>query len=159
MIKAGIVGGTGYTGIELLRLLRRVRVLAVSVNLQFSQHRVAERTLRQHALHRALQGAVRKARVQLGEIGFLDAARVIGVPVVFLAKRLAARNADLGGVQHDDEIAGIDVRRVFRPVLAAQAHGDLGRKATEHLVLGVHNIPAVNDVLGFGGKCLHHLAA
>src|SRR6185295_9009615 len=142
--------------LQCLGLLRRVRVLAVGVNLEFPQHRVAERSLGQHALYRALQRTVRKARVQLGEIGFLDAARVRGVPVVFLAEQLAPGHADLGRIQHDDEIAGIDMRRVFRLVLAAQAHRDLGREATENLVLGVHHVPTVNGIFCFGAESLHY---
>ena len=98
-------------------------------------------------------------RMQLGEIGFLDPARIVRMPVVFLAQRLAAGNADLGRIQHDDEVAGIDMRRVFGLVLAAQAHGDLRREATEHFILRVHDVPTVNHVFGFGAKCLHHLAA
>src|SRR5690349_22440625 len=110
-------------------LLRRVRMLGVSVNLELPQHGIAEGALRQHALHRALQGAIGKTRVQFAEIRFLDAARERGVPVVLLAENLAARDANLRGIQHDDEIAGVDMWRVFRLVLAAQAHGDLGREA------------------------------
>src|SRR5258706_16261450 len=90
-------------------LLRRVRVLAVGVYLEFPQHRVAKRALGQHALHRALQRAIRKARMQLREIGFLDAARIRRVAVVLLAERLAARDANFGGIQHDDEIASVDM--------------------------------------------------
>ena len=111
------------------------------------------------SIHRPLQRPVRKFRVQLAEIGFLDAAREIGVAVVFLAERLAPGDADLRRIQHHDVVAGIDVRRVFRLVLAAQAHGDLRREAAEHLVLGVDDVPAVNHFLCFCGECLHHLAA
>src|SRR6185503_11478590 len=104
-------------------------------------------------------GLLRAVRMlAVGVNGFLDAAGVVRVPVINFAKGLAARDADLGGIQHHDEIAGIDVRRVFRLVLAAQAHGDLGREASEYLVLGVHNVPTVDDILGFGAKSLHSLA-
>jgi hypothetical protein len=48
--------------------------------------------------------------------------------------------------------------RVFRLVLATQAHGDLGREASEHLVLGIHDVPSVNNILGFGAESLHFLA-
>jgi len=95
--------------------------------------------------------------LQLGEAGFLDAARERRVAVVRLAGVLAAGDADLGRVQHDDVVAGVDVRREFGLVLAAQALGDLRREAPQHFVLRVDDIPAVDDLLGFRDEGFHGL--
>ena len=40
-----------------------------------------------------------------------------------------------------DEVAGVDVRRVGRLVLALKDQRDLGREATEHLVGGIDDVP------------------
>jgi hypothetical protein len=42
-------------------------------------------------------------------------------------------------------------------VLAAQAHRELRGEAAEHLVLRVHDVPAVHDFFSFRGVSLHCL--
>ena len=49
---------------------------------------------------------------------------------------------DLLGVHDDDEIAGVDVRRVLRLPLAAQRVGDARGETPEGLALGVDDVPA-----------------
>jgi hypothetical protein len=58
------------------------------VALHLLQHRVAQRALGQHALDRLLEDAAGEALLQLGEVGFVDAARVAGVAVVLLVLAL-----------------------------------------------------------------------
>jgi hypothetical protein len=55
------------------------------------------------------------------------------VAVVELGGALVASDSNLLGVDDDDEIAGVDVRRVGRFALAAQGVGDLRREPTECL--------------------------
>ena len=74
---------------------------------------------------------------------------------VFLALGLVARDAQLARVHHDDEIAGIHVRREFGLVLATQSQRDLGCQAAEHLVGGVDHEPVMRHLMGLGGKRLH----
>ena len=52
----------------------------------------------------------------------------VGVPVINLLVELGAGELDLFGVDNDHEVAGIEVRRVVRFVLAAQKTCDLGRE-------------------------------
>jgi hypothetical protein len=63
------------------------------------------------------------------------------VAVVALLGALGARDGDLLRVDHDDEVARVDVRGVGRLALAAQRVGDLGRQAPEGLALGVDDEP------------------
>src|SRR5262249_13014450 len=79
---------------------------------------------------------------------FLDAADVAGVMMVDLALPLAAGEHDLCGVDDDDVVAAIDVRRVGRQVLAAQAHRDQRREPADDQTLGVDQNPLLLD---FGG--------
>ena len=131
---------------------------AVGVDFQLLQHRVAERPLRQHALHRPLQDPAGKPRVQLGIVDLADSTREIGVAVVFLVEGLAPGHAQFRRVQHDDEIAGVDVGREFRLVLAAQARRNLRREAPEYLVLRVDDVPAVDYIVCLGGESFHPAA-
>src|SRR5690606_21531717 len=80
---------------------------------------------------------------------------VAAVAVVLLVFGLVAGDAKLRGVDHDDEVAGVDVRREFGLVLAPQAQGDLGGQPTEHLVAGVDDEPVALDLVRLGGKRLH----
>ena len=75
--------------------------------------------------------------------------------VIGLALGLAASDAQLRGVHDDDVVAGIDVRRVLRLMLAAQPGGDVHGEAPEHLVLGVDDEPALLDFAHFGGIGFH----
>ena len=75
--------------------------------------------------------------------------------VVRLALGLAAGDAQLGRVHHDDVVAGVDVRRVLGLVLAPQAGRDLYGEAPEHLVLGVDDEPALLDFADLCGIGFH----
>src|SRR5712692_3231110 len=137
------------------RLLRRMRMAATRVDLELADHRVAERALGQHALHRALEHALGLRGMQLREIGLLDTAGESGMAVVDLALRLSSGDAQLRRVQHHNIIAGVDVRGVLGLVLAAQPRRDLRREAAQHLALGIHDHPAVLDLSDFCGIRSH----
>ena len=66
---------------------------------------------------------------------------------------------DLLGVDDDDEVAGVAVRRVLGLALAAQRVGDLGREAAERLALGIDDVPVALAVLGCCYVGLHVLEA
>jgi hypothetical protein len=75
--------------------------------------------------------------------------------MIQLGFRLIAGHAQLVGIDHDDEIAGIHVRGVNRLVLATQTRSDLCGQTTQHLICCVYQKPVVLDFLGFSGKCFH----
>ena len=85
----------------------------------------------------------------------IDAAGIARVPVVDLVAGLVAGDADLFGVDDDDEIAGIDVRRVDGLVLAAQTECHFAGNTSEHLVGGVNHKPLVLHFGRLGAEGLH----
>ena len=98
-------------------------VLRARVDAKALQHIRPERVSLQHAADR---GRHREGRVHV--LGLLhgplaEAAGVTRVPRVFLVLELAAGDLHLGGVDHDDVVAAVQVRRVGRLVLATQDRG------------------------------------
>src|SRR5205823_8329817 len=81
--------------LQILRLLCRMRMRVARVHLELAQHRIAERPLRQHALHCFLQHALGMRGVQLAEARLLQAAGISAVTVIGLALGLASRDAKL----------------------------------------------------------------
>src|SRR5580700_8393723 len=138
-----------------LRLLRLVRVIGPCVDLELAQRLAAERVLGQHPpdglLHRPLRVAGHQARVRHRP----EAARVTRVPVGVLLLQLAAGQRDLGRVDHDDEVAGVDVRREDRLVLAPQQHGHVAGQAAEHDVRSVDDVPPTRNVTVLRAECAH----
>ena len=68
---------------------------------------------------------------------------------------LFAGESDFFGIDHDDEIAGIDVRREDGFFFAAQKIRRLDRDAAEDLILGVNDPPLAWNFVGFSGKSFH----
>src|SRR2546423_10819381 len=77
------------------------------------------------------------------------------VPEVALLLDLAARQMHLFGVDDDDEIAAVDVRRERRFVFATQDLRDAAREPAERLVSRVNQPPATLDVCGLQRGRLH----
>ena len=128
------------------RLLRRVRMVGARIDAQVAELRAAERAARQHALHRLLDDALGELALEDRARGaLLDAADVAGVVVVDLLLALAAGEHDLVGVDDDDVVAVVDVRRVARLVLAAQPHGDDRGEPADDQAGGVDQHPFLLD--------------
>src|SRR4030095_12672433 len=89
------------------------------------------------------------------ELDAADAARIAAMPVIDFVLGLVAGDADLVGVDDDDEIAGIDVRRVDGFVLAAQAKGDFTGHPAQDLVGRVDHKPLMRHFGGFGAEGFH----
>src|SRR5579884_1492940 len=141
--------------VERLRRLRRVRMLGAGVDLQLRQLRASEPVARQHPLHGLAQDLRRLPVELLAQRPRAQPARVTRVAVVALLVELLAGHAHLLGVDDDDEVAGVDVRRVLRLALAAQAVGDLRRQPSERLPVGVDEVPVALDLARFRGIGLH----
>ena len=91
----------------------------------------------------------------LGVACGLEAAGVAGVAVGDLLGLLARGEHDLGRVDHDDVVAGVDVGGEDRLVLAPQQAGDLGGHATEHQPVGVDDVPGPRHVGRLGRERGH----
>src|SRR6266540_820980 len=72
---------------------------------------------------------------------------------------LAARQLHLFGVDHDDEISAVDVRRERRLVLATQDLRDAAGKAAQRLLGRVDQPPATLDILRLQRVRLHALVS
>src|SRR5690606_31585200 len=140
---------------ERFGLLSSVRMLGAGVNLELLGHGITERALGQHALDGLLERTTGKTLLHFLEVGFGDAARVAGVTIVFLVTRLVAGHDDFGGVDDDDVIAGVNVRRVFWLVLATQTVCDFAGHTPEDLALCVDHVPVTLDFMRLGHKGLH----
>jgi len=92
------------------------------------------------------------------ELRGVDAAGEARVTVVNLVVGLGASDADLVGVDDDDEIAGVHVRRVNGLVLAAQTESDFAGHSSEHLVGGVDHKPLVLHFGRLGAEGLHEIS-
>src|SRR5262249_55273280 len=107
--------------IQLLGLLRLMLVLGSLVDPQVLHLRASQRAARDHALDRLDDDALGKAALEALAQGLaLDATGMAGVPVEDFPLGLAAGQAHLLGIDDDDVVAAIDVRRESRLMLAAE---------------------------------------
>src|SRR5688500_20221730 len=84
-------------------------MLITAHDLELLEHLPAERALRQHPFNGNLDCTLRMRREELLERLLLHVADRAGVAVVDLVLQLAARDADLLGVDDDEEVACVDV--------------------------------------------------
>ena len=123
--------------------------------------RVNGRTLEAYFPNKVHQQLVNEPFVTLGAESQFDvadraeAARVTRVPVGALLLALRTGQRDLAGVDDDDEVAGVDVRRERRLVLAPQERGDVAGEPAEDDVRRVDDVPAPLDLGGLGGVGAH----
>ena len=136
-------------------LLGFVRVLGTGVDLQLGVLGAAEGILRKHAPDGVFNEEDGTALTDHAWGLDLLATDVSGETGVDLVDFLGAGEADLVGVDDDDEVTGVDMRREDRLVLAAQKAGGLNGDQTEDLVLGVDDIPVAHDFVRLGGKRFH----
>lgn len=132
-----------------------MRMLRTGVHLELLAHGATERVLGQHALDCMLQHALRMTLNGLVEGLGLESSGETAVAIVALVGALVARNADLVGVHDDDEVAGVDMRRVGGLVLTAKDMGGLGCNATEDHVLSVDEKPFALNLVGLCVIRLH----
>ena len=116
-------------------------MLVAFVNFELGQQHAPEAVLGNHALDGAVNEHLGLLRAHLRDGGVFLAALPAGIAHVFLGRLLLAGDADLLGVDDDDEVAGIEVRRIDRLVFAAQNVGDLHGQAAQHGAVGINDMP------------------
>jgi hypothetical protein len=119
-------------------------------DVELLDHRPPEPILRKHPADRLLDGERRLLREQVLVEGPGDAAGVSGVAPGDLLLLLAAREHDLGGIDDDEVVADVHVGGEHRLVLATKDHRRLRGDTPEHLLAGVHDVPAALDVVRLG---------
>src|SRR5438552_6357312 len=130
-------------------------MLGARVDLEFRDLLPREPVLRKHPLHGDTQHLGGPALELLAKRPAAEPAGIARVAVVPLLVELVARDLDLLGVDDDDEVPGVHVRRVLRLQLAAERVRDLGREAAERLALGVDEVPLARDFSRLGAVGLH----
>src|SRR6185295_1319908 len=115
------------SGIDLhrRRLLRLVWVLGSGVDLQLLQLPAREAVSGEHPLDRHADDLLRSALEHLAERPRAQSAWIAAVAVIDLVVEFVPGDLDLGRIDHDHEVPGVAVRRVFRLALAAERVGDL----------------------------------
>src|SRR5580704_713214 len=120
---------------------------------------MAETILRQHPLHRNLEHSLWLLIEHLARRGLANSARPFGMAIVDLADRLRSRQANLGGVDNNNEVAGVLVRCVIGTRLAGQqargARGDASEGSlarVDHDPLAVTQSTLAGDAAGLFGQ-------
>src|SRR5688572_16291022 len=130
-------------------------MLVAADHLELLEHLPPERALRQHAFDGNLDGTLRMRRQELLERLLLHVADRARVAVVDLVLELAARDADLLGVDNDEEVARVDVGRVDWLVLAAQPMRERRRQTAERFALGIDEVPIAPNGVRLGRDGFH----
>jgi hypothetical protein len=125
-----------------------VLVSGAGIDLQLLERLAAQRILREHALDGLLNDALRMLGHELTELLVARTARIERIVVIRLLLHALAGHFDLFSIDHDHKIAGIDVRREGRLVLAAQDRSHARRQTAYGLTVRINQMPfAVNLAL------------
>src|SRR3954463_15475661 len=135
--------------------LRAVGMLGTGVDLQLRDLLPGEPIFGEHALHCLAQDLLRATVELLAQRAAAQPAGITGMAVVALLVELVPSDLDLLRVDDDDEIAGVDVRRVRSLAFAAERVGNAGRQATERLALGIDDVPVAGDLARLCAIGLH----
>src|SRR5580765_8577569 len=133
-------------------LLCPMRMIRPGVDLELRGELPSEAVLRQHADDRFAHEARRALREHLFRARAPDAARVARVADVLLLRELLPREPDFRRVDHDDEIARVEMGREARVFLAAEHAGDARREPAEHLAVGIGDVPAPRGTCRLGAE-------
>jgi len=106
-----------------------VGVFCTAIDLELFDHGVTQRTFGQHALDRFFQRAARVFGLHVAEVCAINTAGIARMAVVHLIQGFVARDTDFGGVDDDNEVAGIDVKHEWFVIDATDKV--LGRIASE----------------------------
>src|ERR1039457_3277286 len=123
-----------------------------AIDFQFRVNRAAEAIVRNHSAHGPFHQQFRMARSPRTQVLRLVAAdKARETHVAFLVFLLSGHTHFLG-VDHDDEVASIDVRREDGFLFAAQKNCSFDGNLAKDLVLGVDDPPLALDLGSFGRK-------
>jgi uncharacterized protein YkwD len=126
-----------------------------AIDFQFRVNRAAEAIVWNHSAHSPLHQQFRVARSPRTQILRFVAADEARETHVTLLVFFLSSHAHFLGVDHDDEVASIDVRREDGFLFAAQKSGSFDGNLAKDLVLGVNDPPLALDLRSFGRKRFH----
>ena len=121
--------------------LRTVRMIRAGVYLEFLENLATEAVVRNHAL----DGTLHESLGVLGPDGRRGEALLATAPTGegghHLVSFLVASEHNFVGIDHDDEVTGVEVRRKCRLVFAALNVGRRGGHLAEHGAVRVDDMP------------------
>ena len=121
-------------------------MLSSCVYVKFLVHGVAELVLWKHAFHADFDEALRASAAHFCNRKLFQTAWVTRVVLVFLDVLFIACETDLVGIDNDDEVSCVHVRRVFRMVFSTKDGSDAGAKTAEDFSFSVNDKPAAIDL-------------
>jgi len=126
--------------------LALVRMGRPGVHLELAELLATETVVGEHAADRPADRLFGLVGQQVGVGPRRQTTGVSRVAVDELVLGLARGQDDLGRVDDDDVVAGVEVRGEDRLVLAAQEASDLGGETPEDHALGVDDMPVADDL-------------
>ena len=122
-----------------------MRVLRTGVNLKLPVHLLPHLRLGKHTLNRFFNHPRGTGLAHFARLRLRQAARITRVAAIKLLFFLAARQADLLGVDHNHVVAGIDKRCVAGLMFAHQQVRGFAGHAPQHSFLGINQVPVALD--------------
>ena len=130
-------------------------VFRTSIDVELAIHLRAETILRQHATHRFLNDLLWSLFHELSRRRERRATRISGMTEIHLGREFLACKYRLLRVDHDDEIARVNMRRERRLILAAKHLGNFRSQSTYRLAGSVVNLRLAIDIRCIRHKCRH----
>ena len=121
--------------------LRGVRMFVALEHLEFGQQLRAEPVFRDHAFNGMFDEPFGLLGADLRDGGVFLAAFPAGIGHELLVRFFFAGDTDFFRVDDNDEIAGVEMRRINGFVFATQYVGNLRGQTTEHRAIGINDVP------------------
>jgi len=116
-------------------------VFRPGIYMEVAEELGSQAVLREHPFDGLLDHCGGLLDEELARRGDALAAGVPGVADILLVVHLVAGEDHLGGIDDDHIVAAIKMGGVVGLQLAPEHAGHLGRKASQHFVLGIHDHP------------------
>lgn len=139
-LSTGLSLSAGCFDLQRLRVLRLMRMIRADVSLKLAQHHVPQFVFGQHSSNGFPQDLF-WLPLKPADGCFASQSGITGVPGVILFLPFFAGEPNLFDINHDNEIARVNVRRVGRSMLAHEDDGNLTGQSTDDLVRTVNQMP------------------
>src|SRR5271170_249876 len=128
-----------------------MRMLGAAIDFKLVENLMAEAILRQHSLDRYLEQALGLVFEQLARRGRADSAGPFGMTMIQFGLRFRSSQANLGGVDDNDEVAGILVGGVIGARFAGQQARGARRDSSERSFGRIDHDPVAVSQSAFAG--------
>lgn len=118
-----------------------MRMLTISIYKQLLVHLATETVLRKHTFNGTLDDHFRTTLQQVLSHFFLKTAGITGEVVIDFLLKFVTGELDLISIDHDHEIATVNVGSEIRFVLTTKYGRDFGAHTTYGLIGTIYNVP------------------